>query len=157
MRNPVKLFLALALGAGLAACGSQAAPLDDDLARDLAQVGAAGAFELAPAGGGTQVMSAMEMAPKTPAAAPAPAPTKAKVASRSPRPKPPATRAPAPKPRAVQEAPAPAPVVEVEQESPEPAAAAPRPSAPQGAGAPPPGGWKSIDEVIRRSRVPINP
>jgi hypothetical protein len=157
MQNSRTLLLTLALGAGLAACGGQTAPLDEDLARDLQQVGAAGAFELAPAGEGTQVMSAMEMAPKAPAAAPAPSPTKAKVTSRSTSPKPRVTRAPAPRPQAAQQAPAPAPRVEVEQESPEPAAAAPRPSAPQGAGAPPPGGWRSVDEVIRRSRVPINP
>lgn len=156
MRNPTKLVLSLTLGAALAACGSQPAPLDEELARDLKQIGAGNAFELAPAGQATQVMSAMEMAPKAPAAAPAPAPTKARVATRAPRPRPQVTRTPAPAPRAVQQAPAPAPV-EVESESPEPAAAAPRPSAPQGAGAPPPGGWRSVDEVIRRSRVPINP
>lgn len=161
MRTPIRLFSTLALGGVLAACSSQAAPIDADLARDLEQVGTGSSFELAPAGGATQVMSAIELSPKAPAATPAPSPTRARVAQSAPRPKQQVVRAPAPRPRAVERAPAPAPAPEparavaeeVEMEAPAPA---PR-SAPQGAGAPPPGGWRSVDEVIRNSRVPINP
>jgi hypothetical protein len=160
MQTPLRLFGTLALGAVLAACGNKTAPLDEDLARDLEQVGG-GSLELAPTASGTQVMSAVELSPKAPAAAPAPAPARARAPRPAPRPKQQVARAPSPKPRAVDRAPDPAPAPEparaaadeVEMEAPAPSPA----SAPQGAGPAPPGGWRSVDDVIRNSRVPITP
>lgn len=160
MQTPLRLFGTLALGAVLAACGNKTAPLDEELARDLEQIGG-GSLELAPTASGTQVMSAVELSPKAPAAAPAPAPARARAPRPAPRPKQQVVRAPAPKPRAVDRAPAPAPAPEparpaadqVEMEAPAPSPT----SAPQGAGPAPPGGWRSVDDVIRNSRVPITP
>lgn len=157
MRSSTKLFGTLAFGAALAACGPSAAPIDDDLARDLEKVGSS-SLELAPVGAGTQVISAIEQSPEAPAATPAPAPARARVAQSAPRPRQPQVRTPAPQPRAVEQA----PVVAAEAEVPQPSAAsgapAPRPTNPPlGAGAPPPGGWRNINDVIRNSRVPITP
>lgn len=157
MRTGIRYISVLAVGAALAACGGNAAPVDEALAADLEKI-AGSSLELAPAGQGTQVMSAIELSPKAPAAAPAPAPTRARVAQTTRRPERPQVRTPAPAPRAVEQAPAPAEVVEIEAPSEVPAAAAPRPTnPPQGAGAPPPGGWRNVNDVIRNSRVPITP
>lgn len=157
MRSTAGFVTVLALGASLAGCGSGAAPMDEDLARDLQQISGS-SLELAPAGQGTQVMSAIEQTPRAPAAAPAPAPTRAKVAQNAPRPRQQQTRTASPSRRAVQQAPAPAESPDLPEPSPAPAAEAPRPTNPPlGAGDPPPGGWRNVNDVIRNSRVPITP
>ena len=153
MRTSIRYVTTLALGAALAACGGSPATVDEELARDLKQI-AGSSLELAPAGQGTQVMSAIEQAPQQPKAAPAPAPTRARVAQSTTRPPQQQVRTPAPAPRAPERAPAPAAEAQIDA----PAAAAPRPANPPlGAGAPPPGGWRNVNDVIRNSRVPINP
>jgi hypothetical protein len=156
----MRILAAAGLTAVLAACGGTAAPVDEALARDLELVGTSSAFELAPTASGMQVMSALEQGEKAPTAAPAPVPERKPVAQ-APRQ---ATRrqapAPRPAPQAVAEAPAPEPEVEFEQPAPapRPAAAAPASqSAPLGAGPAPAGGWRNVNDVIRNSRVPINP
>lgn len=157
MRIGIRYISTLAIGAALAACGGSAPPVDEALAADLEKISGS-SLELAPTGQGTQVMSAIELSPKAPAAAPAPAPTRARVAQSSPRPQRQEIRTPAPAPRAVEQAPVPAEEAEIESPAEVPAAAAPRPTNPPlGAGAPPPGGWRNVNDVIRNSRVPITP
>lgn len=157
MRNSIRLVSTLAFGAILAACGANAAPVDEALARDLERIGGS-SLELAPAGQATEVISAVEQTPRAQAATPAPAPTRTRVAQNAPRPRQQKVRTPTPAPRAIESAPAPAAApepVEVESEG---AVELPRPSSPpQGAGAPPPGGWRNVNDVIRNSRIPINP
>lgn len=153
----MRSLIALGLAAALAACGSDTAPVDEALARDLERVGSS-SFELAPATSGTQVMSALELDARAPAAAPAPSPRRKPVArvaaSRRPQ-----VRAPQPAPRAVERAHVPAEEVVAESAipAPEPVTAPAPSSAPLGAGPAPPGGWKSIGTVMRNSRVPITP
>jgi hypothetical protein len=141
VKTRMRLTLGLAALAGLAACGSKSAPVqaNGDLQRDL-QLASGSGIELLPSAPRTQVVSAIERAE---AATPAPSPTKV----RTPRPKP---RRVAPQPR---EAAAPAPRVS----SP---ARAPRPSPTFDANVispPPPGGYKTVDEVIRNAPFPIKP
>jgi len=146
----------------LAGCQGQSPVVDQALARDLERIQGS-ALELAPSGTGTQVISAIE---QSEAVAPVAMPARDRArtperrlaaAPRAPR----AVRAAraTPEPRPQQAAPAPEPVAE-EQEA-EFVAPAPRPtapsSAPLGAGPAPPGGWRSVDEVIRNSRIPIKP
>src|SRR5918992_3913831 len=116
----------------LAACGGKSGPVraDGDLQRDLQLASSEQGIELLPSASRTQVISAVE---QTGTATPAPSPTKV----RAPRPKP---RRVAPPPR---EAEAPAPRVSRP-------APAPRPSPTFDANVispPPPGGYKTVDEV----------
>jgi hypothetical protein len=120
--------LGLAAVTLLAACGGEPA-VDDALKRDL-EAASAGSIEMAPRSG-QQIVSADELVP---IAKPAVTRTRRVTAP-----------APKPKPRIRQVAPA----------SSEPSA--PRPvSAPQ-VSPPPPGGYKTIDEVIRNAPFPIKP
>lgn len=122
------------------ACGGEPA-MDDQMKSDL-QAASAGSIELAPAASGTKVVSGIEQVRRT-----------------QPRPTAPRTKAlpvqhevvespdpePTPEPRIVQQAPV----------STEPAAARPS-SAPRVQPAPP-GGYKTVDEVIRNAPFPIKP
>lgn len=141
----MRLTVGLATLALLAACSGDSAPVqaNDDLRRDLQLASGAG-IELLPNAARTQVVSAVEQAGT---AEPAPAPTK----SRTPvaRPKP---RRTAPQAR-VARAPSPAPRPErrVERPSPQPV------FGPDVISPAPPGGYKTVDEVIRGAPFPIKP
>lgn len=110
-----------------AACGQQP-PMDEQMQRDL-EAASAGSVELAPRGG-QKVVSAIELAPLS---KPAVAPTR---------------RIPAPSPQRETKILQPAPRAE-------PAAARPA-SAPR-VSPPPPGGYKTMDEIIRNAPFPIKP
>ncbi len=156
----MRVLAAAGLTVVLAACGGSAAPVDEALARDLELVGSSSALELAPTGGELQVMSALEQGEKAPTATPAPAPERKPVAQAPRQATKRQTPTPQPAPRVVAEAPAPTPEVTIEQPAPTPrpaTAAAASQSAPLGAGPAPAGGWRSVNEVIRNSRVPITP
>jgi hypothetical protein len=138
-KRPIRLTLELAAVAALAACGGKSATVqaNGDLQRDL-QLASGTGIELLPSASRTTVVSAIE---HTGTAQPAPSPTKV----RAPRPKP---RRVAPKPR---DAVAPAPRA---------SSPAPRPSPTFDANVispPPPGGYKTVDEVIRNAPFPIKP
>jgi hypothetical protein len=141
----MRLTLGLAALAGLAACGGKSAPVQasDDLRRDLELAGGSG-IELLPVAPSTQVVSAVE---QTGTAEPAPAPTKARTPVARPKPRRVAPQArvvraptPAPRPERQAERPAPQPVFGADVISP-----------------PPPGGYKTVDEVIRGAPFPIKP
>lgn len=156
----MRVLAAAGLTVVLAACGGSSAPVDESLARDLDLVGSSSAFELAPASNGMQVMSALERGEKAPSATPAPSPERKRIAQSPRQPTRQQRPAPRPAPQTVAEAPAPTPevVVELPAPAPRPVASAPASqSAPLGAGPAPAGGWRSVNEVIRNSRVPINP
>lgn len=114
----------------LAAC-DRAPAVDEDLKKDL-EAASAGAIELAPMGTGTKVVSGVEQVkrtqPKTAAAPPKSPPVERAVAQ---------TQDPSPTPSA------------------EPAAVRPT-SAPK-VQPPPPGGYKTVGEVIRNAPFPIKP
>jgi hypothetical protein len=138
----VRLTVGLAALASLAACG-KSAPLQasGDLQRDL-QLASGPGIELLPNASRTQVVSAVE---QTGTAAPAPSPTKTRTPVARPKPRrvaPPArvVRAPSPEPRAQVERPSPRPTFDANVISP-----------------PPPGGYKTVDEVIRNAPFPIKP
>lgn len=116
----------------LAACGSQSAPLDDALQRDL-QAASAATIELAPRAQGTQVVSALES--KTPAQ-PRQAPVRR-------------ANGPAPDPEPQSRQPT------RSAESNEPVAT--RPVTSPAVQPPPPGGYKTVNEVIRNAPFPIKP
>ena len=124
----------------LAACGKSPS-VDAELKADL-EAASAGAIELAPMGSGTKVVSGVEQVqraqPRPTAPRPKAPPVETQVAE-SPDP------APTPEPRVFQ----PAPV------SSEPAAT--RPSAAPKVQPPPPGGYKTVNEVIRNAPFPIKP
>lgn len=138
----MRLTLGLAALAGFAACAgdSRPAPADGDLQRDLQLAGTQQGIELVPNASRAMVVSPIE---QTGAAEPARAPTK----TRAPvaRPRPPRV---APRPRVVQtpvrqrrvERPAPKPTFDADVISP-----------------PPPGGYKTVGEVIRNAPFPIKP
>jgi hypothetical protein len=134
--------LALAAVIALAAC-DRAAPgsMDDAMRRDLEAV-QAGTIEMAPAGDGQKVVSAIEQTrraqpqPRTPAPR---APDVAREVAQNAEPE------PAPDP--VSTAPAPT--------STEPVAT--RPSSAPRVSPPPPGGYKTVGEVIRNAPFPIKP
>lgn len=135
----------LAALALLAGCDSKSAPVQasDDLRRDLELASSAG-IELLPNAASTQVVSAVEQAGT---AEPAPAPTKARTQVARPKPRRVAPQArvvraptPAPRPERQAERPAPQPVFGADVISP-----------------PPPGGYKTVDEVIRGAPFPIKP
>lgn len=110
-----------------AACG-QNPPMDEQLKRDL-EAASTGSVELAPRSG-QEVVSAIELAPQS---KPAVAPTR-RVPAPSPKRE---TRVLQPVPRA------------------EPAASRPAP-APR-VSPPPPGGYKTMEEIIRNAPFPIKP
>jgi hypothetical protein len=137
--------IGLAVLVGVAACGreSASAHADGDLQRDLELAKSEQGIELLPAGSQTAVVSAIE---QTGVAEPAPAPTR----TRAPRPTP---RRAAPKARVVR-APTPAPVTSRAEQP----AARPRPTFDANViSPPPPGGYKTVDEVIRNAPFPIKP
>ena len=157
-----KIFKQLALATavagvvGAAACSKPGT--DSELEQDLKQANSS--LEMAPQGGGTAVISAIEETPSaTPAAAPkrAPAPKRA-----TPRATPAPQRAarpvtPAPQPTRVAEkpvdtAPQPAPAAEpVTTPTVRPTAPSPRPIGQR------PGTYKSEGEVLRNLPIPVNP
>lgn len=112
----------------VAACG-RAPSMDESMKRDL-EAASAGSIELAPRSG-SQIVTAAEIVPAT---KPVVAPTRR-------------TQPPAPAPR--RETPAPAPVAT------EPSAT--RPVTTPRVSPPPPGGYKTVDEVIRNAPFPIKP
>jgi hypothetical protein len=125
----------------LAAC-DRAPSVDEQLKQDL-EAASAGAIELAPQAPSTKVVSGVEQVKRA-----QPRPT-------APRPKAPPVEsdqvaesddpAPTPEPRVVQQAPV----------NNEPAAT--RPSSPPRVQPAPPGGYKTVDEVIRNAPFPIKP
>jgi hypothetical protein len=141
----VRLTLGATALAGLAACGGESAPVqaNDDLRRDLELASSQQGIELLPTGPRTSVVSAVE---QTGVAEPAPAPTRVRAPRPTPRRVAPQARvvrrpAPAPQsPRAEQPAPRPRPTFDANVISP-----------------PPPGGYKTVDEVIRNAPFPIKP
>jgi hypothetical protein len=139
----VGVTIGIAALAGLAACGGgNATQATGDLQRDLQLASSQQALELLPNAPRTAVVSAIE---QTGTAEPAPAPTK----TRTPvvRPKP---RRVAPQARVVR-APSPAPGRQVERPS-------PRPTFDANVISPaPPGGYKTMGEIIRNAPFPINP
>jgi len=136
--------LALAAVIALAACDREApGSMDDAMRRDLEAV-QAGTIEMAPAGDGQRVVSAIEQTrraqpqPKAPTPAPR-APDVAREVAQNPEPE--------PTPDPVMTAPAPT--------STEPVAT--RPSSTPRVSPPPPGGYKTVGEVIRNAPFPIKP
>ena len=134
--------IGLATLATLAACGGKSAPVqaNGDLQRDLELARSERGIELVPAGSATQVVSAVE---QTGVAQPAPSPTRVRVPRPTPRrvaPKARVVRTPAPVPEERAERPAPRPTFDANVISP-----------------PPPGGYKSVGEVIRNAPFPIKP
>lgn len=139
--------IATAGGLLLAGCSAQGAP-EDDLQRDLDRARTS-AIDLLPRTGGQQVVSDVESAPagNRPArVAPAPVRTSAK---RAATPAPVRRATPRPAPEAVP--------VETEPAAPVDAPATPRPSSKPATQPPPPGGFKTMEEMIRKAPFPINP
>jgi hypothetical protein len=129
MRKSSRLpILSVGLALLTAACGSQSS-VDDALRRDL-EAASAGSIELAPKGS-QQTVSATELVPLS-----------KPVVSNTRRAEAPAPR---PKPRTPQVAPA------TEEPS------APRPVSTPRVSPPPPGGYKTVGEVIRNAPFPIKP
>jgi hypothetical protein len=149
----VRFTIGIAALAALAACGGKSAPVQasDDLKRDLELASGQG-IELLPNASRTTVVSAIE---QTGTAEPAPAPTRVRTPTPKPRqaqPRQPRRVAPQPRPQArVVRAPAPAPERQVERPEPRPTYGADVISPP------PPGGYKTVDEVIRNAPFPIKP
>lgn len=146
-RSLRRAVMTTAGGLLLAGCGTQGAP-DDDLQRDLDRARTS-AIDLLPRAGGQQVVSDVESVPAgTRSARETPAPVRAPA-------KPAVT--PAPVRRATpRPAPDPAPV-EREPAAPVDAPATPRPSSKPATQPPPPGGFKTMEEMIRKAPFPINP
>ncbi len=152
-QKPISLAATLALMA-VAACGKPAAP-SEDLRRDLELAGSD--LQFVPTGGHTEVISSIERAPGTPAPLvtsvtqrQAPAPTVRRPQVRAPEAQPaPVAQAPVASASAAQAPSGPA-IVPV----PVPSVARPAPApTPKG----PPGGYKTVGEVIRDAPFPINP
>lgn len=112
-----------------AACGRQPR-IDDQMKRDL-EAASASTMELAPSGGGQRVVSAIEQVPQ---AQPKPTSTR-KVAA--------PTKTPLPESRPTSAS------------SGDPAAT--RPTQRPAVNPPPPGGYKTIDEVLKKAPFPIKP
>ena len=141
MRRYIHRMAPIAAAAALAACAGKPA-VDDQLRQDL-EAASAGAIELAPMGTGTKVVSGVEQ-----------------VRRETPRPTAPRRQAPPVESERVAESqdPAPTPEPRVVQQAPvnnEPTATRPT-SAPRVQPAPP-GGYKTVDEVIRNAPFPITP
>ena len=145
VKTRMRLTLGLAALAGFGACGGKSAPVqaNGDLQRDLQLAASQQGIELVPNASRTQIVSAIE---QTGTAEPAPSPTKARAPVARPKP-----RRVAPPPRVVSRGPSPTPERQVERPS-------PRPTFDANVISPaPPGGYKSIDEVIRNAPFPIKP
>jgi len=131
MRHSVRLASVTA-GLLLAACGRQST-MDDQMKQDL-EAASASTMELAPAGGGQRVVSAIEQTGKV-----------------------------QPRVTKTRQAPPKAPALNKKPETPQPAqtaAAEPtatRPSQAPAVSPPPPGGYKTIGEVLRNAPFPIKP
>lgn len=142
MIHPFNRMAAVAaIAVALSACSGRP-EVDEQLKRDL-EAASAGAIELAPMGAGTKVVSGVEQIPRA-----TPRPT-------APRPKAPPVVSPR---RAVSQDPAPSPEPQVVQQAPvsnEPAAV--RPTSTPRVQPAPPGGYKTVDEVIRNAPFPIKP
>jgi hypothetical protein len=142
MKGRVGLTIGIAAIAGLVACGGKSAPVQasDDLQRDL-QLASGSGIELLPNAARTTVVSAVE---QTGTAEPAPSPTKARTPVARPKTRrTPPRQAPVrstPPPRVSSPAPRPSPTFDANVISP-----------------PPPGGYKTVDEVIRNAPFPIKP
>jgi hypothetical protein len=155
----VGMVAALAGTLAAGACGGKSSKEVSGLEQDLQRANSS--LELIPNRSGTGVVSAIE---EIPTAKPQKAPTRS-VTQRGTKPQP----APQPTKRQVAEAPAPDPEPEVEQPTPqqatqpaptakEPALPAPRPATTgRGAQPAPPGGYKTVGEIIRNAPFPINP
>lgn len=131
IRGMRKLIPVLLIAA--AACGRQSSPMDEALQRDL-QAASAGTIELAPRMPGTQVVSAIES--KRPPAEPRVAPVR---------------RASGPAPAPESETPQPTRTAESNEPT------AKRPTTTPAVQPPPPGGYKTVGEVIRNAPFPIKP
>ena len=129
-----------ALATLAAACGGKStqASIDEDLQRDLQLAGSSSGIELLPGGSRTGVVSAIE---QTGVAEPAAAPTRTKAPAARPK----ARRITRP-PRVVT-----APVPRDPQSAPRPI------FGPDVISPPPPGGYKTVGEVIRNAPFPIKP
>lgn len=130
MRNLRRSAPLLAVMAALAACG-QASAIDQSLKADL-DAAATATIEMAPRGQGTQVVSSIESKrPVQPQVTPV---RQVKAPARTPRPETPqVTQASASEPIAT------------------------RPTTTPAVSPPPPGGYKSVGEVIRNAPFPIKP
>jgi hypothetical protein len=152
MLNPrMRLTLGLATLAGLAACGGKSTPVqaNEDLQRDLQLAATGASIELLPNVASTQIVSEVE---QSGTAVPAPAPTKARTPIARPAPRRVAPQRVAPRARVVRApSPAPRPERQVERPSPQPV------FGPDVISPPPPGGYKTVDEVIRNAPFPIKP
>jgi hypothetical protein len=142
-KTRMRLTLGLAALAALAACGGKPTPAqtDADLQRDL-QLASGQEIELLPSASRTSVVSAIE---QTGVAEPAPSPTRTRTPTVRPKP-----RRAAPQTRVVR-APSAAPGRQIERPSPRPTFDA------NVISPPPPGGYKTVDEVIRNAPFPIKP
>lgn len=158
MRKQFGFTAAIVVTLAAAACSKPATP-DSGLSRDLQLAGSAD-LALSPNNGRTEVVSAVERAPE------------AKPAPRPASPTPQAVRRPQHHPAAVASpvpaAPAPVAVAAVPAASPPPVPepnpavnqypASPRPTpVQQPRQHAPPGGWRTIGDVIRNAPFPINP
>jgi len=127
MRRNLALAMVFSAAAGALAACSGAPEMDDDMKRDL-QAASAGSIELAPQGGAVKTVSALEQnRPVTPTVAP------------------------------VRQVKAPAKAAPTEQVSNDPVAPAPMASPPPKVQPPPPGGYKTMNDVIRNAPFPIKP
>ena len=127
--KPRQIAVWASVALALAAC--KAAPdMDEQMRQDL-QAASTSSFELAPAGQGLKVVSAIEQAPQA-------------------LPKPHVTHKPAPQTRA------PRPTPRVAEQT-EPAATAPKTLPASSVSPPPPGGYKGLGDVIRNAPFPIKP
>jgi hypothetical protein len=139
----LRLTISIATLAALAACDRKApVQATDDLNRDLQLAASQQGIELVPNASRTQVVSAIE---QTGTAEPARAPTKARIPVARPKPQRVApqqrvARAPSPEPRAQVQRPSPRPTFDANVISP-----------------PPPGGYKTMGEIVRNAPFPINP
>ena len=142
MRHPFHILAPLALLA-VAAC-SRTPDVDEQLRRDL-EAASAGSIELAPMGAATKVVSGIEQPrraiPRPTAPRPKAPPMESERVAKSPDP------APVQEPRVSQHAPA----------STEPVATRPVSAPPPRVQPPPPGGYKTMGEVIRNAPFPIKP
>ena len=142
-------IIAAAVGlAALAACGRTAPATDAALQRDLDLAKGQG-LELAPQGSARSTLSADELSPPGTHAR-----STALQVSKSPAPRRQATPARS-EPRVVAEHQAPAPQSHDSVVATAPAT--PRPSAAGAISPPPPGGYKTMGELIRKAPFPINP
>jgi hypothetical protein len=145
VQRRTRLTVALAALASLAACSGDSVTdqAREALERDLELASGAG-IELVPNAASTQVVSAVE---QMGTAQPAPSPTKARTPVARPKP-----RRVAPQARVLRSpSPAPRPERQVERPSPQPVFGRDVISPP------PPGGYKTVDEVIRGAPFPIKP